>query len=183
MHELGALLNGLRATTEKPTNDVAVGVDESLPLAPINDCLRPLVSSGTVGTVFALWFESRVRANGEIFTAGGGSPFGHRFGLDSGKRRSLWSWPDSRVVQHAIAYLYSYKTVVILTADRAGNVGGLRPIVHQIIRKPFDEHLSGRNNLIILLKRPRSSAAGYAKRVANHLMAGCHPRGFSEFRL
>ena len=122
----------LAKTSESLESRTVVGVDENLRHPELYPVLRALVSEVpfVIGTD-TLWHEQRQTSEGKRLLAGGGSPVGVVKGHDWGKPIPGLSWPDARVVEHALATLYSYPRVVVLSADRRKNRDGLRSILYR----------------------------------------------------
>jgi hypothetical protein len=163
-----------------PLGGTVVGVDECVAQEPVQRAVHRLIVNGVVDMTFPLWTELRQRANGEIFAGMGAPGDGVVDGHDWGRRLRGDSYPDDHVAAIAIAYLYHQRRVVVLTANRRGDRGGLRQLFRQEVAPVLNENSVHGRSLVLLLQRPRTTIQGYADRVLILLPAMDSPIGFQE---
>lgn len=161
-----------------PTRRTLLGVDESVAQPPVADAVQRLVGAGQVFAALPLWYEQRQRDNGEIFTSHGAPGGGVVHGRDWGKRVPGDSWSDDQVVATAVCYLYRYRRVIILTADRRRDHEGLGAILRRDVAPVLNRDRSHGLSLVLLVKHRRATIEAYARRAVKYVCMEPFTPGF-----
>jgi hypothetical protein len=83
----------------------------------------------------------------------------------------------------AVSYLYSYRHVVLLSANRRGDPKGLRSILRNEVAPALREQRPDGLALTLLLQIPGTTVKGFAGRILRTLRAWEFVPGFREIRL
>ena len=168
-----------------PVCRTVVGVDECVASSETQAALAELVRAEAIAMAFPLWQERQARQDGTVVNAVGASrpPSGEPSALDAERRLSGDSWPDDQVVALAIGYLYSYRQVVLLSANRAGDARGLKALLHGDVKPVLNRDTDHALSMVLLLQRPRTSSSGYASRVRGFIENMSFTPGFAEVML
>jgi hypothetical protein len=169
-----------KSNPQEADQRVVVGIDECVATKPIKTTLNKLLIEDVIGLSRSFWQEIRKTQDGEIVSSMAEIPSGVHNGFDAGVRILGDSWPDFRVVEFALAHLYSYRTVIVLSANRRGDQFGLRSILHRGVGPLMNTELSHGRMLTVLLQRPKTTSTGYASRVEVYLRNLKFKPGFGE---
>lgn len=160
-----------------------LGIDECVTQRPIQTAIRQLLRSDEILMAVPMWQERRRLATGEIISAVGSPGIGQVHEFDWGTRIPGDSWPDDQVVAMALAYLYTYRRVIILSANRRGDRGGLRNLLHQEVKPALNRDLAHGLSLVLLLQRPKTSVAAYAHNLTQLVPQLGFTPGFREVKV
>ena len=167
------LVAACRSRLDAPSGHTTIGIDECVYRRAVLEAVRALLDPQFLTGAFPMWQENRKLDSGETIN-----------GItDQGTRLPGDSWPDDHVAAFAIGYLYSHRRVIVLTADRAGNLDGLRPLLHRNVAPVLNRDLSHGRSLIVLLQRPKTTIEGYATRLRELVPQLTLEPGFNEIKV
>jgi hypothetical protein len=161
----------------------AIGLDENMLHPGLSATLRGLLLGvPDVFMVTPLWAEVRDLKDGVPLLAAGGSPTGLFEGEDWGQRRPGDSWSDSDVVKRALSHLYTYRRVIVLSADRKQSPGELRGILRHDVGPVLNADTSHGLALILFLKQPKTPMLRYGERLNSYVRSTAFMPGYFEVR-
>jgi hypothetical protein len=159
---------------------VVVGIDENLNHNSVWMMLGGAVATGHVSTTVALWHELRKQESGKHITVNGGYPTGVVYGFDWGHRVQGDRLIDPEVVDFALTHLYTYRRVVLLSADQKRGPQELRGILRRDVAPVMNSRRDHGLSLVLLRKLPNSPLKTYADKVWSFLVAAQFESGFDE---
>lgn len=160
-----------------------LGVDECVAGPPIAAAVRQLLENGEIFMAVPLWQALRRQATGEIIRAAGAPGTGQVHGVDWGARVPGDNWPDDQLVAMALGYLRSYRRVIMLSADRRGDRGGLRHLLNQEVGPVLHRDPAHRPSRVLLLQRPKTTIDTCASKVVEFVPRPGFAPGFHEVEM
>lgn len=160
-----------------------IGVDECVAQAPVAEVVKELVGTGLATMAFPMWQERRVQADGTVISTVGTPSSDSASTFDGGNALLVTVGLTIRLSPWQIAYLYSYRRVIILSANRMGDRTGLRSLLRNEVAPVLNRDTSHGLSLQLLLQVPRTSASGYATRLRQLIPALPVSLGFAEIRV
>ncbi len=159
---------------------VVVGIDENLNHNSVWLMLGGAVATGHVFMTVALWQELREQASGKHITVNGSHPTEVAHGFDWGHRVQGDRLPDPEVVDFALVHFYTYRRVVLLSADQKLGRQELRGILRRDVAPVMNSRRDHGLSLVLLQKLPNSPLKTYADKVWSFLAAARFESGFHE---
>jgi hypothetical protein len=184
--DIAGFLRAMPARTERsPIKKPFLGFDENLNNCQITQLGRTLLRRDLIDCSSPLWYQTRVKDGVITGTFLGGVDKDSAFYkpnsliLDVGVPLPGRSWSDTRVVQMLVVNFPDYDKLIVLSADRNSNVGGLRQILREVVRPALAER-GDRLSLTALYKKRKSTIADYCRGVVSFFEREAFEHGYRE---